>query len=137
MSSAVSCKDRGSHTLDIKNAAGKGPTKDDALFDLMQRIINDASAKDKHTCTSDCGTGILFCFTTVDFDNDKNIKYAPLPPEEVTDQKTGKKYFTRMIAAQYSGKVTLTCNCFGQIDWVGEILITSRVTSKTSTKVMG
>ncbi len=135
--SEVSCKDRGSHTLSITNAAGKGASKDDALFDLMQRIIDDAARKNKHSCSSDCGTGILFCFTTVDFENEKNIKYAPLPPEQGTDEKTGKKIMVKMIAAQYSGNVTLTCNCFGIIHWTDELLISSRVTSKTATKVMG
>jgi hypothetical protein len=72
----MSCQDGGSSELALKSASGSGPSKDDALFDLMSKIIADAAAKKKHSCDDKCETGINFCYTTVTFAEPTKIQYV-------------------------------------------------------------
>jgi hypothetical protein len=114
-----SCKNQGSTTLQLANAAGIGINKDAALMDLMSRIIAAASNDKKHSCDNVCDTGInIFCFTTVQFDNTNSINYTPGSPTKVYNETAKMQVDTPQVIAQYTGKITLTCHCFGIIQWL-------------------
>lgn len=90
-----------------------------------------AANKKLHTCQEDCGTGVVFCFTTVTFGDPSKVQYvkSPQPPKEWMDQKTGKKVLLPSIVAQYGpGSVTLTCHCFGLVQYLG-MMISGPITS--------
>ncbi len=95
-----------------------GITKDGALMDLMSRIIADAATKNKHSCTLDCETGSSICFTTVKFADTNSINYAPGPNTKVYNETAKAWIDSPQVIAQYTGQVTLTCHCFGIIQWV-------------------